>query len=1030
MTSHDGDHWVILRLQYSPTNLWVHYEDSTGVTRVPTSVPAIDSAWLPRPLPPPWNLIGDVMVPGDFDALLHAALAAVANTYPVPWREKVPLPIFFEAPPGHNASQPWEQIIEGLLLPGVNPDLVQLIQLSGDKGKVQQPPLTLPLRILTMGQHCDDVLTTLKASSWYRNDEAVRTNGLSIEIAWPTELPFKLKSEQRDIILADQNSIVPLLAQIERLTLTSNRRPRLIIFFGEPDTERYVLSLTLPKNIAFLWLPVHGPMSYTDPGMQAFAKEFFYSIIHDYPLHEAVKVTNRAHGAALPRSPLLIANQSSNNSVRISQAMEQLQIQLKSIPQWNRFGNLYQFITRSRENLSTPLRMQLQRLYHSRDRIASARAYVNEQTPSFERETKGLVPLVEMAGRVEFARQVSEGIAAAAAAIASDPALSENLRQLQERRVDVTLQQVESDPPYQPIDQLKPLRPLEAYQVTIFIGHPSPESLMLAPPPPIDPLLPETEKDGYELEVAFFEKDFELLSDGLQPLYLPKLGGSEPVHFEIRAPEKSGPAEARFGIYYQNNLLQSFLLRANVAAISQADPEPVKLKLYVASTGEGADEYKWVETETNKQVFVHLAFSQTARFANVDKMEPRIMSIGINLDADGASHTFMLKSDGKRQGIDIDGSLLKQQMDGFREILKANISDAKGNPLFETRPKPGDQVSSRFMDVTRQLIKAGTELRWVLYNRATRETLEVLRSLAAGSDKTIQLIRHDPAAVFPWPIFYDYRLPNLNYGDPEPAICLGVENRDTVTAEKLPDKQCKHGPKNAGYCIYGFWGIRHEVEQLLELPGAPRDTITDIMPGSKPFVRLATAATDTYTEDLKTSLTKTMDTAFTAADPGSDLIDLLWDDKQRPSILIVLGHMAEGNVVGEPEGLRMQLPGKKWFLAKDVIDRLLDDDPWKQPNTLVLLMACSSGATELITLNNFLMSLTTARATAVIGTECLVRSSLVARFTEEVMSDLWEKKRLGEAMKLFNRRLVSNGNPLAFVFNCLGNTGIKLVRNN
>jgi len=80
------------------------------------------------------------------------------------------------------------------------------------------------------------------------------------------------------------------------------------------------------------------------------------------------------------------------------------------------------------------------------------------------------------------------------------------------------LQQVESDPPYQPVDQLKPLRPLETYQVTLFIGHPSSESVMLGAPPPIDPLLPETERDGYELEVAFFEKDFELLSDGLQPL--------------------------------------------------------------------------------------------------------------------------------------------------------------------------------------------------------------------------------------------------------------------------------------------------------------------------------------------------------------------------------------------------------------------------------------------------------------------------------------------------------------------------------
>ena len=516
-------------------------------------------------------------------------------------------------------------------------------------------------------------MNTLKASSWYQNDEAVRTNGLSIETASLSELPFKLKSEQRDIVLADESSIVQLLSQIERLTVSSNLRPRLVIFLGEPDSEPYVLSLMLPKNVAFLWLPVIGPMSYTDPGLQAFAKDFFYNIIHDYPLHEALKVSSRAHGTALPHSPLLIANQNSNQSLRISQAMEQLKIQLNSIRLWNRLGDLHQFMARAGASLNDHLRFQLQSLDVSRNRIAVAADHVINLTPSFEQETKGLVPLVEMAGQIEVARQESATIAAAAAAIAADPTLSESIKQLQERRVDVTLQQIESDPPYQPVDQLKPLRPLETYQVTVFIGHPSKESLMLAPPPPIDPLLPETEKDGYELEVAFFEKDFELLSDGLQPLYLPKLGGSEPVYFEIRAPKNSGPAEARIGVYYQNNLLQSFLLRANVAGVEQADPKPVTLKLYVASESERADEYKWVETETNKQIFVHLAFSQTARFANIDEVEPRIMSIGINLDANGASHTFMLKTMANDRGSLSTASCCKTRWTFFGTFSKPTL---------------------------------------------------------------------------------------------------------------------------------------------------------------------------------------------------------------------------------------------------------------------------------------------------------------------------------------------------------------------
>ena len=137
MTFNDGDHWVIVRLRYGPTDLWLHYEDCTGITRVPPNGPVSDQVWLPRPLPPS-NLIGDVLIPGDFDALFRSVLAAVALTSPVPWRLNVPLPIFFEAPPRHNASQHWEQIIEGLLPADVNRDLVQMVQLSVDKGPVKQ----------------------------------------------------------------------------------------------------------------------------------------------------------------------------------------------------------------------------------------------------------------------------------------------------------------------------------------------------------------------------------------------------------------------------------------------------------------------------------------------------------------------------------------------------------------------------------------------------------------------------------------------------------------------------------------------------------------------------------------------------------------------------------------------------------------------------------------------------------------------------------------------------------------------------
>jgi len=131
-------------------------------------------------------------------------------------------------------------------------------------------------------------------------------------------------------------------------------------------------------------------MSYTDPGMQAFAKEFFYSIIHDYPLAtKALKVANRAWGTAWPIPRCSLPIKTAITRCAFHRAMEQLHLELKSIRPWNRLGNLNQFIARAGADISEPLRFQLQALDHSRSRIMSAVARVSDfDTPALNEKLK------------------------------------------------------------------------------------------------------------------------------------------------------------------------------------------------------------------------------------------------------------------------------------------------------------------------------------------------------------------------------------------------------------------------------------------------------------------------------------------------------------------------------------------------------------------------------------------------------------------------------------------------------------------
>jgi hypothetical protein len=61
-------------------------------------------------------------------------------------------------------------------------------------------------------------------------------------------------------------------------------------------------------------------------------------------------------------------------------------------------------------------------------------------------------------------------------------------------------------------------------------------------------------------------------------------------------------------------------------------------------------------------------------------------------------------------------------------------------------------------------------------------------------------------------------------------------------------------------------------------------------------------------------------------DPAASL-GTLWDDRQRPAISLVLGHMETKDLAGEPEGPRVVLQTRggqpiTWLQDRDVMDRV------------------------------------------------------------------------------------------------------------
>jgi hypothetical protein len=298
-----------------------------------------------------------------------------------------------------------------------------------------------------------------------------------------------------------------------------------------------------------------------------------------------------------------------------------------------------------------------------------------------------------------------------------------------------------------------------------------------------------------------------------------------------------------------------------------------------------------------------------------------------------------------------------------------------------------------------------------------------LVEVAQGFDKKLQVIRFDDNFVFPWVILYDFPLPVEIVGQNASPVCLGV----TADASGKP-VQCSHTADTPAYCVRGFWGIRHYVEEMI---GKGTNTKPSIAKIANNAVRIVADTTLTPSARLIANLNTSLGVSQVTAGPldPDKLLDLLWaNPPERPSILIVLGHLAKKPITGEPDGARIVLvPKSKWLLRQKIAERYTKERVgWRQPRSIVLLMACESAATEVATVNDFVTAWNAAGAGAIVGTECVVGADLAASLAESVTTELWNGKTLGQAMTSFRRGEVTRGNPLGLVFHAIGDVDLTV----
>lgn len=1008
--------WILLRLRVRPSGIWAEVEDDEGRRfscrrplrwewrSVPLGSPDPVSPFL---LPPPRV---DLFLPKALDGMLAQKAGRLRSLPANPASQlPAPLPVFVHTPRALAAFS-WEPVISRIL-----PGDVQVIRLARPRGAWKERwPFRLPLRVHAVGREAERYLDKFWNHEWMAAED-VWTFGLQVGVSRVRDLD---RSPAPHVLVCGASRASGTLRRVARIQDVESR-PRLVLVVSSatPEIDGLLASLYRPADgTSVLWLPV-------PPGLEGErVDKLLYNILHDQPLHEAVR---RASAPGDPLgAPLLISDPAGVEDLRMADTLEELseesaELEARVLP-----GDVSSFLLRALPDCPPRLESALWTLDSLAKPAREAVGRVNDLEIDFGRETTSMVPIAESHGALARARERESEIRAMLRAISADGESREAIAKHQERRVDVALRRLDRSTFSRPwVKPDETLRRGARYRVRVHIGRPLRLSLVTGEVPALDPLLPELPDEGsHLLHVALYGLDFKVASKNLRALRLPPLGGSDPVSFDVYAPWQTGEARLRIAVYYDlpagftaedrqepayhNHLIQSFLLETLVE-----------------------DEERMHVPDGTR---VRLEFSQTERFANLPDLTPRILSIGLNDGPGGATHTVMAKRGAVTEEIHLGEVVLGTRLSQVRERLDAATwNDTREKGRFPIG-KAGPQREADFDRTVRDLARAGKELYDFIWQNASSTFQDALYDVREEVDKVVQIVRFGQNYLFPWSVFYDFPVPPQIAGAPKPQVCQGFR-RTNPDGSPFSCKQCLsnclHPDKEEAFCVYGFWGTRHQVEQLLHTPFKREESISRLAPVRDGAVRVGVGLQGGLGAKLPGSLAQRVGAQWvrelTAAE---DVLDELWTDDRRPAILVLLSHYETRTIAGQAPGPRLTLPGGKWLQPKDLLGRAQklpgDRRKWKEPNPVILLAACESAGADLGSLATFLGAFADSRAAAVVGTEVVVFEGIASRFGEEVAADLLDGKSLGEAIVRFRRSLLQQLNPLGLVFTPYGSADL------
>lgn len=513
-------------------------------------------------------------------------------------------------------------------------------------------------------------------------------------------------------------------------------------------------------------------------------------------------------------------------------------------------------------------------------------------------------------------------------------------------------------------------------------------------------------------------------------------------------------ARARLAIYFENNLLQSGVLTAHVV-------RKIDTPLNAANTLE----IDYVLTSRFQELGELLGRRQLQNESELFGQSTPI-ALNLTLNDDGADgHRILIRGQFDPTGTftapvqTVPTAAIPYNPVGSAKMLATARQtlldcfferDPKRTPIADTNGIQADNSKSyeQFKLDLYALALQGAELFRIITRQAQTEdpgldardwTAKLRAALVAPG--VLQIARAKRAEyAFPWALVYDIPMPGPEYHLCD--VCKQWANGPRLGVKYL--KTCPHaGAKNHQenvLCPFGFWGLKHIVEQPPSVPppfngtADLRDARRDIPGGPSPNLGLA------FTSDPKLDQRRLqLHQAALAAIapwrlhpplPAHDVYQVR-DMLPEATIAYFLCHG-----VNDKDGKPFLVVGpgndfQHWIGDGTIHDWADTPVPpnlqgWRSRRPFICINGCHTADLKPEQLQNFVSAFIYAGASGVLGTEVNIRLPLAIEIGESLMQKLAAKVPAGVALYQMRWELANKGNLLGLAYTLFARSDLCL----